>query len=143
MCFLYPSVFIFPLAFVSVNDLLFSGFSLFLFWKCVRFVFVFVVAVSFCCMHLYFMFIALSNHCGICPLFFHLCFMYRHWGSSNKLLDLCACTATLSNIMHRHLRARSKFQTLAATPSYGGEKTAHTGISGQRCSGCCWTHRGQ
>ena len=107
---LYPSVFIFSSSF----------FFFFFFWLMIFFflvsrcfcfgnaydLFFVVVAVSFCCMHLHIMFIAVSNHCGICQMFFHLCFMYRHWGFSNKLLDLCACTATLCNIMHRHLCAR-------------------------------------
>ena len=41
--------------------------------------------VSFCCMHLHFMFIAMSNHCEICQMFFHWCFMYPHWGFWNKI----------------------------------------------------------
>ena len=40
--------------------------------------------VSFCCMHLYFMFTAVSYQ-----MFFHWCsFMYLHWGFWNKPLDL-------------------------------------------------------
>ena len=39
-------------------------------------------------LYLYFMFIAVSNHCGICQMFFHWCsFVYPHWGFWNKLLD--------------------------------------------------------
>ena len=39
---------------------------------------------SFCCIHLYFMFTAVSYR-----MFFHWCsFMYPHWGFSNKQLDL-------------------------------------------------------
>ena len=53
-----------PLAFVLVNDLsLVSG--CFCFGNAYDLVFVFV-AVSFCCMHLYFMFTAVSYH-----MFFH------------------------------------------------------------------------
>ena len=44
--------------------------------------------VCFSYMHLHFMFIAVSNHCEICQMFFHCCFMYPHWGLWNKLLDL-------------------------------------------------------
>ena len=59
----------FPLAVVLVNDL-FSGFSSFLFWKCVRFChFVFV---AICCMHLYFMFTALSYQMLLSLMFFHI-----------------------------------------------------------------------
>ena len=50
VCLLHPSVFFssfFPLAFVLVNEL-FSGLSLFLFWKCVRFCFCFC-----CCLFLF------------------------------------------------------------------------------------------
>ena len=32
---------------------------------------VFVVVVSFCCMHLLSVFIAVSNHCEICQMVFH------------------------------------------------------------------------
>ena len=47
MCVCCTNLFFFlPLAFVLVNEL-FSGFSLFLFWKCVRFVFVFVAVCLF------------------------------------------------------------------------------------------------
>ena len=57
---LYPSIFIFPLAFVLVNDL-FSGFSLFLVLEMRTILFLFLLPfVSFCCMHLYFMFTAVS-----------------------------------------------------------------------------------
>ena len=64
----------FPLAFVLVNDLLFSGFSLFLSWKCVRFCFLFLLLfVSFCCMHLYFMFTDVSFQMDVLLLmFFHV-----------------------------------------------------------------------
>ena len=34
------------------------------------------------------MFIAVSNHCESCQMFFHWCFMHPHWGFWNKLLDL-------------------------------------------------------
>ena len=66
----------FPLAFVLVNDLLLSGFSLFLFWNCVRFCFLllllFVVVVGCCCMHLYFMFADVSYQINVLSLmFFH------------------------------------------------------------------------
>ena len=45
--------------------------------------------VSFCCMHLYFMFTAVSYQMS-----FHWCsFMYPHWGFWNKLLDLFRCSA--------------------------------------------------
>ena len=44
----------------------------------------FLPFVSFCCMHLYFMFTAVSYQ-----MFFHCCsFMYPHWGFWNKPLDL-------------------------------------------------------
>ena len=60
---------------------LFSGFTLFLFWKCVRFCFYLFFC---CCMHLYFMFTAVSYQ-----MFFHwYSFMYPHWGFRNKPLDL-------------------------------------------------------
>ena len=49
--------------------------------------FLLLLFVSFCCRHLHFMFIAVSNHCEICRVFFHWCFMYPHWGFWNKLLD--------------------------------------------------------
>ena len=67
MCvFAVPIYFHFsPLAFVLVNDLLFSGFSLFLFWKCVQFLSS-LLFVSFCCTHLYFMLTAVSYR-----MFFH------------------------------------------------------------------------
>ena len=64
VCLLYHLFSFFPLAFVLVNDL-FSGFSLFLFWKHVRFcfrLFLFVVCT------LYFMFTAVSYQ------------MFFHWG---------------------------------------------------------------
>ena len=57
MCLLYLFSF-FPLAFVLVNDLLFSGFSLFLFWKCVRF--------YFCCCCCLFLFVVCT--CILCLL---------------------------------------------------------------------------
>ena len=60
---------VFPLVLVLFNDLFF-------FYFC------------FCCMHLHFMFIAESNHCEICQIFFHWRFMYPHWGFWNNLLDL-------------------------------------------------------
>ena len=50
MCVFAVPIYIhfFPLAFVFVNDLLFSGFSLLLFWKCVRILFLFLLLfVSF------------------------------------------------------------------------------------------------
>ena len=68
----------FPLAFVLVNDLLFSGFSLFLFWNCVGFCFLllllFVVdVVGCCCMHMYFMFADVSYQINVLSLmFFHV-----------------------------------------------------------------------
>ena len=43
--------------------------------------------VSFCCIHLYFMFIAVSYQ-----MFFHWCsFMYPHWGFRKKRLDSITC----------------------------------------------------
>ena len=63
----------FPLVFVLVSDI-FSGFSLFLlFFVCFGNAYdsVLLLFVSFCCMHLHFMFIAVSNHCEICQVFFH------------------------------------------------------------------------
>ena len=79
MCvFAVPIYFHFiPLAFVLVNDLLFSGFFLFLFWNCVRFCFLLlllfvVVVVGCCCMHLYFMFADVSYQINVLSLmFFH------------------------------------------------------------------------
>ena len=45
-----------------------------LFWKCMRFCC--CLFVSFCCMHLHFvLFIAVSNHCEICQMFFYSCFI--------------------------------------------------------------------
>ena len=52
---------VFPLAFVLVNDL-FSCFSLFLEMRTILFLLLFV---SFCCMHLYFMFTAVSYGCSL------------------------------------------------------------------------------
>ena len=52
MCLLYHLFSFFPLAFVLVNDL-FSDFSLFLFWKCVRFcfrLFLFVLCTCILCL---------------------------------------------------------------------------------------------
>ena len=58
MCVCCTHLFLFfPLAFVLVNDL-FSGFSLFLFWKCVRFCFCFC-----CCL---FLFVVCA--CNLCLL---------------------------------------------------------------------------
>ena len=82
VCCTHPFSF-FPLVFVLVNDL-FSGFCVvfccFLFALEMRTIlFLLLLFVSFCCMHLHFMFIAVSNRYEICQMFFHCCFMYRHW----------------------------------------------------------------
>ena len=61
VCCTHPFSF-FPLAFVLVNNL-FSGFS-FVFENAYDFLFVFV---AFCCIHLYFMFTAVSYQ-----MFFHV-----------------------------------------------------------------------
>ena len=90
---LYPSNF-FPLAFVLVNDLFLVS-RCFLFWKCRTILFSFLLPfVSSCCMHLYFMFTAVSYH-----MLFHWCsFMYPHWGFWNKPLDLVLnCAVIFSN----------------------------------------------
>ena len=59
MCLLYPSIF-FPLAFVLVNDIsLVSLFCFVLEMRTISFLFL-LLFVSFCCMHLYFMFTAMS-----------------------------------------------------------------------------------
>ena len=39
-----------------------------------RSIFFVLLFVSLCCIHLHFMLIAISNHCEICQMFFHLCF---------------------------------------------------------------------
>ena len=71
---------VFPLAFVLVNDLFFWFLVVFVLEiRTMLFLFLFV---SFCCMHLYFMFTAVSYQ-----MFFHWCsFMYPHWGFWNKPL---------------------------------------------------------
>ena len=77
MCLLYPSIFFFfPLAFVLVNDLSLVCRCFFVL-EMRRILFLFLLLfVSFCCMHLYFMFTAVSYQ-----MFFHGCsFMYPHWG---------------------------------------------------------------
>ena len=53
--------------------------------------------VSFCCMHLYFMFTAVSYQ-----MFFHWCsaFMFPHWGFWNKLLDLIWLSMAAANSKH-------------------------------------------
>ena len=54
-------------------------------------------------MHLHFMFIAVSNHCEFCQMFFHWCFMYPHWGFWNKLLDLSSyrdCVVRVTDSKH-------------------------------------------
>ena len=61
----------FPLAFVSVNDLLFLWFLVVFVLEMRTIFFLLLLFVSFCFMHLYFMFIAVSNPCGICQMFFH------------------------------------------------------------------------
>ena len=75
VCLLYPSILIFPLVFVLVNYFLLSVFVVVfvvscLFRKCVQFCFC-SCFVSFCCMHLHFVFIAVSNHCEFFQMFFH------------------------------------------------------------------------
>ena len=67
MCLLYPSIFIFSLAFVLVNDL-FPVFRCFCFVLEMRTILssFLLPFVSFCCMHLYFMFTAVSYQ-----MFFH------------------------------------------------------------------------
>ena len=63
MCLLYPSIFIFYSSFCFG----FSGFSLFLVLEMRAILFSFLFPfVSFCCMHLYFMFTAVSYQ-----MFFH------------------------------------------------------------------------
>ena len=66
----------FPLAFVSVNYILFSGFSLFLFWKYVRFFFFFF----FCCLFLFsFSFLyalVFYVYCRVLPDVFSLMFFH-------------------------------------------------------------------
>ena len=70
VCCIHLFSFLFPLAFVLVNDLLFSGFS-FLFWKCVWFCFLLLLLfVSFCCMYLYFMFTDVSFQMDVLLLMF-------------------------------------------------------------------------
>ena len=104
----------FSLAFVLVNDL--SPVSrCFLFRKCVRFCFRFLLPfVSFCCMHLYFMFTAVSYQ-----MFFYWCsFMYSQWGFWNKPLDLTWFDLTCHHVMHVlfkavQLTSREKWTGLA------------------------------
>ena len=88
MCLLYPSLF-FPLAFVLVNDL-FSGFSLFLFWKCVRFCFCFC-----CCLFLF----------VVCACI--LCLLPCHTRCS--FINVLSCTPTgVSEINYLTSRRREK-----------------------------------
>ena len=80
----------FTLAFVLVNDL-FSGFVVVFVLEMRTILFLLFLFASFCCMHLYSVFTAVSYQ-----MFFHWCsFMYPHWGFWNKPLDLCVCGGLL------------------------------------------------
>ena len=65
----------FPLVFVwliIVFSLVSRNFCSFLFALEMRTILLLLLFVqSFCCMHLHFIFIAVSNHCEICQMFFH------------------------------------------------------------------------
>ena len=96
VCLLYPSIFIFYSRF-CFGSWSFSGFSLFPVLEMRTILFSFLLPfVSFCCMHLYFIFTAVSYQ-----MFFHWCsFMYPHWGFWNKPLDL-TCQERLENCLLR------------------------------------------
>ena len=76
VCLLYPSIFVFPLAFVLVNDFSLS-FRCFLFWKCVRF--------CFCSCCRLFLFVVCTCILCLLPCLTRCSFM-SHWGFSNKRL---------------------------------------------------------
>ena len=72
MCLLYPSILFFPLAFVFVNDLLFSGFSCFCFGNAYDFVFIFVAVCFFLLYALVFYVYCLVLPDVLSLMFFHV-----------------------------------------------------------------------
>ena len=82
VCLLYPSIFIFSSSFCFW--LMIIEWFLVVFVLEMRMILFLLLFVSFCCIHLYFMFTAVSYQ-----IFCHWCsFIYPHWGFWNKLLDL-------------------------------------------------------